>query len=194
MNNFVVMRFRNRIIKRAVIEDDPFEVPSIPKDLSPSLVGNDLTVTSTREKPQQPPSAYIMWLKSKGLQAVKQKYPNSSFAETGAHAGAAWAKLDTSVKEWYEVEFKKSNEWWLEQCRIWHKVGNKYSQLDTIAEPTIDSSQSKDDDNLLNKTNDCPKIVHSREEKLTGTDVNTEIIDSVEEVKIKLSNQKLLWR
>ena len=56
MNNFVVMRVRNRIIKRAVIEDDPFEVPSTPKDLSP-LVGNDLTVTSTREKPQQPPNA-----------------------------------------------------------------------------------------------------------------------------------------
>ena len=154
-----------------MIEDDPFEVPSIPKDLSPSLVGNILIVTSTREKPQQPPSAYIMWLKSKGLQAVKQKYPNSSFAETGAHAGAAWAKLDTSVKEWYEVEFEKAKERWFEECRIWHEVGNKCSQLDTIAEPTIDSSQSKDDDNLLNETNECPKIVHSREEKLTGIDV-----------------------
>ena len=51
MNNFVVMRFRNRIIKRAVIEDDPFEVPSIPKGLSSSLVGNDLTIVRTREKP-----------------------------------------------------------------------------------------------------------------------------------------------
>ena len=90
-------------------------MPSIPKDLSPSLVGNDLTVTSTREKPQQPPSAYIMWLKSKGLQAVKQKYPNSSFAETGAPAGAAWAKLDTSVKEQDEVEFERAKERWLEE-------------------------------------------------------------------------------
>ena len=90
------------------------------------------------------------------MQAVQQKYPNCSFAETGALAGAAWAKLDTSVKEWYEVEFKKAKERWLEECRISHEVGNKGSQLDTIAEPTIDSSQSKDDDNLLNETNDCP--------------------------------------
>ena len=60
-----------------------------------------------------------MQLKSKGnRQAVKQKYPNSSFAETGAHAGAAWAKLDSSVKERYEVEFEKAKERWLEECRI----------------------------------------------------------------------------
>ena len=51
-----------------------------------------------------------MWLKSKGLQAVKKKYPNSSFAETGAHAGAAWAKLDTNVKEQYEVQFERAKE------------------------------------------------------------------------------------
>ena len=132
-----------------------------------------------------------MWLKSKGLQAVKQKYPNSSFAETGAHAGAAWAKLDTNVKEQYEVEFERAKERWLEECRIWHEVGNKGSQLDTIAEPTIDSSQSKDDENLLNETNDCPKMVHSREEKLTGADVNAEIIDSVEEVEIKPVQPKI---
>ena len=50
MNNYVVMRVRNRIIISTVIEDDPFEVPSVPKDLSSSLVGNDLTVVSTREK------------------------------------------------------------------------------------------------------------------------------------------------
>ena len=51
MNSFVVMRVRNRIIISNVIEDDPFEVHSVPKDLSSSLVGNDLTVVSTREKP-----------------------------------------------------------------------------------------------------------------------------------------------
>ena len=51
MNNFVVMRVRNRIIICAMIKDDPFEVPSVPKDLSSSLVGNDLTVVSTMEKP-----------------------------------------------------------------------------------------------------------------------------------------------
>ena len=50
MNNSVVMRVRNRIIICAMIEDDPFEVPSVPKDLSSSLVGNDLTAVSTREK------------------------------------------------------------------------------------------------------------------------------------------------
>ena len=50
MNNFVVMRVRNCIIICAMIKDDPFEVPSVPKDLSSSLVGNDLTVVSTREK------------------------------------------------------------------------------------------------------------------------------------------------
>ena len=44
------MRVRNRIIICALIEDDPFEVPSVSKDLSSSLVGGDLTVISTREK------------------------------------------------------------------------------------------------------------------------------------------------
>ena len=132
-----------------------------------------------------------MWLKSKGLQEVKQKYPNSSFAETGAYAGAAWAKLDTNVKEQYEVEFERAKERWLEEFRIWHEVGNKCSQLDTIAEPTIDLSQHEDDNNLLNETNECPKIVQSREEKLTGTDVNAEIIDSVEEVEIKPVQPKI---
>ena len=92
------MRVRNCIIIHTVIEDDPFEVPSIPKDLSPSLVGNYLTIASTREKSQQPPSAYIMWLKSKGLQAVKQKYPNSSFAEIGAYTGAAWLSWTLLLK------------------------------------------------------------------------------------------------
>ena len=33
-----------------MIEDDPFEVHSVSKELS-SLVENDLTVVSTREKP-----------------------------------------------------------------------------------------------------------------------------------------------
>ena len=50
MNNFVVMRVKNCIIIRAMIEDDPFEVLSVPKDLSSSLVGNNLTVVSTRGK------------------------------------------------------------------------------------------------------------------------------------------------
>ena len=68
------------------------------------------------------------------------------------------------------------------------KTGN---QLDTIHEPSIGSSQSKDDDNLVNETNECPKIVHSREEKLTGTDVNAKIIDSIEEGEIKLVQLKI---
>ena len=51
MNNYVVMRVRNCITICAIIEDDPFEVPSVPKDLSSSLVGNDVTVVSTRQKP-----------------------------------------------------------------------------------------------------------------------------------------------
>ena len=101
------------------------------------------------------------------------------------------AKLDTSVKEQYEVKFERARVRWLEECRIWHEVGKKGSLLDTIAEPSIGSSQSKDDDNLVNETNECPKIVHSREEKLTGTDVNAKIIDSIEEEEIKPVQPKI---
>ena len=146
----------------------------------------------TREKPQQPPSAFIMWLKAEGMQAVKEKIPNASCAKIVSFCADAWAKLDPNIKGEYEANFEKAKERWFNDCRIWHEVGHcGHSQLDTIPEDIKDYAPTKGVDNLNNITTACPQIGHIEHEKLKGTDIIVDNFDSLgEEGEVKPVKQR----
>ena len=63
--------------------------------------------TKSVTKTKRPLSSYMLWLQKEGRAAVKAKYPQATFGETGKQCGVMWRALSEETRTKYTAEAEK---------------------------------------------------------------------------------------